>query len=186
MKILTIIIMSLLISATTYAGTPVIYSKTLIKIIPKQSQTNSETVKKDSRNASDSKISDMLPTLKRTAKEFSVEIRPISFLSQKDFISNQPFTDREGMMIMVESPQILQLKASSLFGKVDVLFVTEDGKILDIMPNITISDLTDPISSEKPIKAFIFLQNNMTKTSDIKTGDIIENAIFKSHPTILQ
>ena len=180
----------LFLPLTLHAETPVIYSKTVIKIIPKQVQIFKEEGKKEDKNnekkAGDSKTGDMLPNLKRVTKEFNVEVRPLSFITQHDFISSQPFTDKEGMMMMVDPVQIAELKSSNLFGKIDVLFVSEDGVISKIAPNLTLSELAEPVSSEKPIKAFIFLKNDMARISDIKPNDIIENPIFKSHPIILQ
>ena len=185
-----ILVISLLLPITIFAETPVIYSKTIIKIVPSQIQIAKEDGKKTDKNeekkAVDSKTGDMLPNLKRISKEFSVEIRPLSFLTQHDFISSQPFTDKEGMMMLVEPVQISELKSSNLFGKVDVLFVSEDGVVTKIAPNLNLAELAEPVSSEKPIRALIFLKNNMAKISDIQPSDIIENPIFKSHPVILQ
>lgn len=167
------------------ADSPVIYTKTVITIIP-ASDTAKPAGKDDGKKIEDSKESELMPSIHRVAKEFTVEVRPLAFLQQSDFIAHQPFTDKEGMMFVVDPSGPVSLKSSNLLGKVDVLFVLEDGIIEKIAPELSLRDLAEPLTSEKPIHALVFLGSGMAQSSDIKPGDRIDAAFFKTHPIILQ
>jgi len=192
MKLFLIASGLLLLALPAFADAPLTYSKTVVKIIPaseKQVFMEKEEAfgkESDTKKAGDSNTHDLMPVLHRVAKEFTVEVRPLSFLEQRDFIAHQPFTDKEGMMMVVEPAAVTQLKSSNLIGKSDILFVMEDGHIEKIAPDIALSELAEPLDSGKPVRAFIFLKSGMEQESDIKPRASIENDLFKPHPVILQ
>lgn len=184
MKILALLIFWLLPLSAGYAYNTLTYSTTVIKIIPANEPAAAN--KNNDQKTVDARTSDLLPALHRAQKEFTVEVRPLSFLAQKDFISHQPFTDREGMMMIIEPPAQEQLRSSNLIGKIDVLFVLEDGTIEKIAPDIDLTQLAEPLTTDKPVRAFVFLKAGMAQASDIKPGDHIAGSLFKSHPVVLQ
>lgn len=166
---------------------PVIYAKTLLTIVPKPATAKVKIEKPiDKKEEADSKPSEVLPQLPRVTKEFLVEVRPMQFLLQSDFIAHQPFTDQEGMLIVVDPPQFTLLKSGNMLAKTDVLFVAEDGLITQIAPSISLAELAEPITSETAVHAFLFLKAEAAKTSDIRPGDHIRNALFKTRPVILE
>ncbi|HEU5046260.1 MAG TPA: DUF192 domain-containing protein [Rickettsiales bacterium] len=184
---------ALLPFSSAYADTPIIYSQAVIKIVPSPASLKEESLKEaeksktdTNKKAGDSSAADFMPILHRVVKEFTVEIRPLSFLQQHDFIAHQPFNDREGMMTLIDPPAKAQLKSSNLLGKVDVLFVKEDGIIDKIAPELSLPDLSEPIDSDKPIRAFIFLKDGAAQASDIRPGDSVEGSVFKAPPVILK
>jgi len=186
------VIAYLLPFSQSYAYTPLTYSKTVIKIVPADDSATNEKKddgkKKsdDDKKAGDAGTGNLLPALHRVEKEFTVEVRPLSFLEQRDFIAHQPFTDREGMMMIIDPPAQEQLKSSNLLGKIDVLFVLEDGTIEKIAPGIDLSTLAEPLATDKPMRAFVFLKADTTQSNDIRPGDHIVGYLFKTHPVILQ
>lgn len=185
MRLLLVIL--LLFPAFAYADAPLIYSKTVVRIIPSSDTVKSRSkLDDDDKKAVDSKVTDFLPSLQRVTKEFTVEVRPLSFLDQHDFIAHQPFTDKEGMMMLVDPPASAALKSANLLGNIDILFVLEDGTIEKIAPNLALNELVEPLTSEKPVRAFIFLKAGQAQASDIRPGDRIDNPLFKNHPVILQ
>jgi len=166
---------------------PVIYTRTILKFIPKHAHSKVETVKEvKEEKQGDSKPTEILPSLPRVAKEFDVEVRPLGFLAQHDFLAHQPFTDKGGMLILIDPPQRIALTSTNLLAKVDVLFVTEDGLITQIAPDVLLPGLQEPIDTENPIHAFIFLKAGMAKASDIEPGDHVESTVFKTHPVLLE
>lgn len=189
----TLALSMLLPASVACADAPLVYSQAVIKIVPspasikEDAQKEAEKSKQDvNRKAGDSRLSDLLPSLQRVVKEFTVEIRPLSFLQQRDFIAHQPFSDREGMMTLIDPPAQAQLKSSNLLGKVDVLFVKEDGIIDKIAPDLSLPELTEPLDSDKPIHAFIFLKDGAAQAADIRPGDSVEGSVFKAPPVVLQ
>lgn len=194
MRFIYICLLSVLVPlGSSFADEPMVYSKTVIKIVPSSESVKTEVRKEDDKNkkddgkkASESNKDDLMPILHRVAKEFTVEVRPLSFLGQHDFIAHQPFTDKEGMMMLVDPKSQAQLKSSNLLGKIDVLFVMVDGVIEKIAPELVLPELNEPLTSDKPIRAFIFLKDGMVKQSDIRPGDRVEGEVFRIRPVILQ
>lgn len=159
-----------------------VYSKTIIKIIPKSTEPAGQKeppAKNDSPTIT-------LPDLKRTPKEFKVEVRDPSFLSLRDFIVHQPFSDKEGMIILFDPPTQTQLVTTRMISSADVLFVDVDGFIIKIAPSLNLESLSEPIDSGRPIHAFVFLKSGTAAANDIQIGDRIENTSFKTHPVIIQ
>lgn len=186
-KLLSVFLLLLLPFSQASADAPLVYSKTVITIVPAPELSKPQSNKKaDDKKISDSKTIDLLPETRRVTKEFTVEVRPLSFLSEHDFIAHQPFTDKEGMMMLIDPPAPTQLKSSNLLGKVDVLFVLEDGIIDKIAPDLSLPELEEPLASDKPVRAFVFLKPGQAQASDIRPGDRVENPLFKTHPFVLQ
>jgi uncharacterized membrane protein (UPF0127 family) len=179
-------------AASAVESAPVIYTLTTVKIISKPGAV-SNAANADKKKEGDAK-SDItrkppessMPTPATVPHEFSVEVRPLSFLVQKDFISHQPFTDKNGMLFLIQPPQTARLSATRIVGKADVLLVTQDGVISKIAPELMLSSLEEPIDSQTPIHAFIFLQAGITKADNIQPGDRVESPMFKTHPVILE
>lgn len=172
---------------------PVIYSRAVIKIVPADTgapeakpKAKTEDAEGDDSKPEENKPTSVLPHLQRVAKEFTVEVRPLRFLSQRDFISHQPFTDTGGMLILIDPPARMALKSASLLAKLDVLFVNSDGVITKIAPGISLAYLDEDIDSGKAIRAFIFLKSGMASASDIHPDDHVEGSFFRTHPVILQ
>jgi uncharacterized membrane protein (UPF0127 family) len=181
-------ILALLLPLWAYADSqpPIIYTKTIVKIIPKLAPAKVVNATKEDKKEDTTKPSEILPELARVSKEFNVEVRPLQFLAQRDFIAHQPFTDKEGMLILIDPPQQASLNAARLLAKVDVFFINEDGIITKIAPDLALSTLDEPINSDNPLHAFLFLKAGMSKTNDIKPGDRVESSFFKKHPIVLQ
>jgi uncharacterized membrane protein (UPF0127 family) len=186
MRLIAIFISSLLIAGSCYgAGSAFLYSKTVLKIVPKPAPVES-IISPAEKEKEANKPTEILPKLERIAKEFSVDVRSPQFLMQKDFIAFQPFTDKEGMLIVIDPPQATSLQSSNMLAKADVLFLMEDGLIVKIAPELSMHNLAEPVNSDQPVKAILFLKAGMAKNSDIKPGDRVENALFKTHPVVIE
>lgn len=187
MRWVLILIFTGMLATASHADTAFLYSRTTLKIVPKPSpdERPEELAEKDKKEEAN-KPTEVLPKLDRIAKEFSVDVRSPQFLMQKDFISFQPFTDKEGMLVVIDPPKETALQSSNMLAKADVLFLMEDGLIIKIAPELSMHNLTEPVDSEKPIKAMLFLKAGMAKASDIEPGDHVENAMFKTHPVVIE
>ncbi len=186
MRIIAFILLLYLLVPSVYADDqPVIYSRAILKIIPKPAPPKVPPPKEEKKEET-SKPSEILPELPRVTKEFNVEVRPLTFLAQKDFIAHQPFTDTGGMLILIDPPEVASLTSANLLAHVDVLFIMEDGLITKIAPDLSLPGLTEPIGSEKPLHAFLFLKAGTAKASDIKPGDHVASSMFRAHPVVLE
>ena len=191
MKRVLFLLLPLLLACPAHAvsGNAFIYSKTILRIVPGAQAQQADAPLKENKEADKKNTAApevFMPQLKRSPKEFTVEVRTPSFLSQKDFILHQPFTDRQGMLILVDPPAIAEVTATRMIASADVLFINEDGAIVKIAPRLKLSDLTESIGSGGPIRAFVYLKPGTTEANDIQVGDRIENTYFKTHPVVIQ
>jgi uncharacterized membrane protein (UPF0127 family) len=192
-----LIIFFMLLLTCTAAGAEemtFVYTKTVLKIIPRVEIVATEPVvpddsKKSAKTDDDASTKtpdNLMPKLKRTPKEFTVELREPSFLDQKDFIAHQPFDDKEGLMILITPPRQAQLSSTHMIASADVLFVDADGIIVKIAPQVDLFKLAERIDSDKPIRAFVYLKAGAVADNDIRIGDRLENTYFKTHPVVIE
>jgi uncharacterized membrane protein (UPF0127 family) len=188
MKLLSsLIILSMFLQGSALADeqSPVVYSRTILKVVPASSSA-ADAKEQTKKKTDDAKKATTSVTGTRTTKEYTVDVRPLQFLAQRDFIAHQPFSDKGGMLALITPAQVTELKSSNLLGNVDVLFVAPDGLITKIMPNLSLPALEEPISSETPVRAFVFLKGQTAKTDDVQPGDHIDNPLFRPHPVVLE
>ncbi len=172
------------------AEDPVIYSRDVVRILPTAIVT--ETPIKDSEKkpettqppVAEEKIEKAKP-LERMIKEVEVNIRPESFLKQPGVFNLQPFSDAAGLLVVLDQPRTDALLPNNIYTAVDVLFLATDGKILQIAPSITPSDLDAPITSQGDTRALLFLQSGQSAKQDILPGDQAEHSLFKTKPEVL-
>jgi len=181
-QLIAFILLCAFTSAAYAADSPFIYSRAVLKIVPLPAAPKSPAPKKEDGN----KPTEVLPQLARVAKEFTVDVRPPQFLAQQDYIALQPFTDQGGMLILFDPPQMASLKSANMLAKADVLFLLDDGVIDKIAPELSLKNLPEPVQSDKPVRAFLFLKAGMTKTSDIHPGDHVENSLFRTHAVVIE
>lgn len=172
-----------------------VYTKTVLKIVPRPGSQRTPAPAEAKDAAKDIKKGDtplfdtaesLMPVIKRAPKEYTVEVRTRAFLDQTDFIEHQPFADREGMLILIDPPAEAAVKSTQMIAQADLLFVDADGVIVKIAPELALAALTEPVESGKPIHAFLFLKSGAAAHDDILLGDRIENSNFKTHPVVIE
>jgi uncharacterized membrane protein (UPF0127 family) len=190
MRILILAVILSLFSNILFAQNALYYNKTTIKIVAAENVATINGVRilqnNNDKKAQDTKSSELMPAVIRVSKEFAISIRPITILDQQDFLVIEPFTDKDGMMILINESDKQELKSSNFMGKTDILFVSPTGIIEQIAPDIALADLDEPLKANKKIRAFIFLKSKMTEINDIRPGDKVESSIFKTNPVILE
>jgi uncharacterized membrane protein (UPF0127 family) len=176
--------MSVFLSLCAHADEPVVYSRDVVRILP--TAAIEEPVVTDKKADSDKKeeIEKKTPA-SRVIKEIEVNIRPEQFLKQPGVFNLQPFTDVAGLLILLDEPRNDALQPNNIYAAVDVLFLAPDGKILQIAPSITPSDLEEAISSNTPSFALLFIGSGQSEKQDIRPGDMAEHTMFKTKPTVL-
>ena len=122
----------------------------------------------------------------RTKKEVMVNVRPESFLRQQGVFNLQPFMDAAGLMVVLAPPRPDALFANNIFASVDVLFITAEGEIAQIVPSITPSDLDETVSADRSVRALLFLRAGECERQDIRPADTVEHSLFRVKPTVLK
>lgn len=115
-----------------------------------------------------------------------VEIRPEDALRLEYIHMLNNLTDSSGVMIAFLAPSVVALPPLKVPTPVDALFVMNDGKISQILPNVLLSDLNQEIVAKEPIKAFLFLKAGMVARSMIRPGDIVSGRKFTPAPPLMQ
>lgn len=117
---------------------------------------------------------------------FDVEIRDgMALYNQSGWFDMTSHSDNTGLMLVFPEPTTMPIVRSSQYSPVDILSVDKQGKIIQIVPNILLSELEDNIIPQSPILAYIFLRGNLCQETFINVGDEVEYSIFKKPPVIL-
>jgi uncharacterized membrane protein (UPF0127 family) len=115
-----------------------------------------------------------------------VEIRDGSSLyKQNDWINLSSYSDKSGIMMVFPEPAMQPVVHSPQYAPVDVLFIDKNGKIAQIVPNLSLSELDQEIYPDEPVLAFLFLKGGACAELSINAGDVVQYSLFKKPPTIL-
>lgn len=136
------------------------------------------------RNPSDYK--EVPVALSHVPLSFDTEIRPEDALRLEYIHTLNNLTDTSAVMIAFTAPSVVPLPAMQVPTAVDALFVTSDGTITQILPNVVLADLTQEIVAKAPVKAFLFLKAGTVAAKAIQPGDTVIGKRFAAKPPILQ
>lgn len=142
----------------TQAQSAVIFERIPIEIqLPRPSDTKTEP----------------LPKLK-----LSVELRPEDALRLEYIHALNILTPTTGVMIYFAAPTLIALPAMKVYTPVDVAFVEEDGKIVQIVSNVVLGEMPQEIMVDRPIKAFLFFKAGQAAQAGIKKGSLVSAKVF--------
>jgi hypothetical protein len=71
-----------------------------------------------------------------------------------------------------------------VYTPIDVLFVADDGTLLQIMPNVMLGNITQTLQAHAPIKAFLFLKAGEAAARAIRPHDVVVGNMFTAAPAI--
>jgi uncharacterized membrane protein (UPF0127 family) len=115
-----------------------------------------------------------------------VEVRDaMSLYNQNGWFNLSSYSDKSGIMMAFGKPDIKPIIRSNQYAPVDILFIDKQGKIIQIVPNILLSELEEEIYPNSPILAFLFLKGGACADLLINAGDEVQYSLFKKPPVIL-
>lgn len=117
---------------------------------------------------------------------FDVELRPQEALQLEYIHSLNALTDNSGVLLALSRPAIAALPAYQVPTAVDALFVADDGRILQIYPQVVLAELTQQITPPGPIRAFLFLRSGRAQLAGIRPGDYVRASVFTPPPPLLK
>jgi len=133
----------------------------------------------------------LLPWQKKDAQErnklsFKVEVRDGRTLyNQRDWFNLSSYEEKSGVLLMFPGPTQSPIIPSRQYSPVDILFIDQQGTIVQIVPSILLSELQQEIMPESPVLAFLFLKAGICEKLVIAPGDEVEYEAFKKPPTVL-
>lgn len=123
---------------------------------------------------------------RRLPLRFSVEIRPEDAMKLEYIHTLNTLSDDSGVMIAFSMPTMSSLPFMRVYTPVDVLFVDNQGFILQMLPEAVLAELYQDVMAKDPVKAFVFLKAGTIKNKNIKPHDRIDNAVFTPPPAIIE
>lgn len=116
----------------------------------------------------------------------NAEIRDATALyNQKGWFNLNTPSENGGVLMMFTAPTIMPISYMAQYAPVDIALVDKEGKITQIIPNITLSQLEQDIVPESPVLAFLFLKGGICEKLSIAPGDMVEYKLFKKSPTVI-
>lgn len=135
--------------------------------------------------------SDMLPwqdaaTYVDPGAAFDTEIREGTTLYRQEGWFNLSAQKEDGaVMLLFSVPVVTPIIASSQYAPLDILMISKEGRIEQIMPSLLLSELEEEIYPPNPILAFLFLPGGACEQYSIRPGDYVNHPRFKKPPKIL-
>lgn len=148
-------------SATQAQPKSLIFERAEIRITPQTIRTPDQEV-----------------ALTRPPVRVDVELRGEDALTLEYIHTLNTLDTKTGVMILFTSPAIAALPAMKVYTPVDVLFVADDGTILQISPNMVLGELTQTIQAKAPVKAFLFMQSGAAAANGFRPRDTVMGHMF--------
>lgn len=115
-----------------------------------------------------------------------VEVRDaMSLYRQRGWINVAKPAEQTGLMMVFSAQTVAPVTRSEQYAPLDILMIDSEGKIIQILPNLSLADLEDDVYPSDPILALLFLKGGTCETLSIKPGDHVEYKIFKKPPVVL-
>lgn len=156
-----------LASSVAAAQTPLVFERAKIRI---DATLSAKEVKEN--------------TEPRAALNYSVELRPESALNLENIHTLNLLTPTTGVVISFTAPSIVALPAMKVYTPVDVLFVAEDGTILQIMPEVVLGEIAQTLQARDPIKALLFIKSGEAQLRGIRPRDVVAGSMFTPAPAV--
>ena len=90
------------------------------------------------------------------------------------------------ILIAFDFPLDIPVMPGTVQKSLDILFVNEQGAILQIMPEVILADLHKEVYANKPVKALIYLNGGEVKAHGIQPGWVVSHALFQPDPTVMR
>lgn len=122
----------------------------------------------------------------RQPLRFSIEIRPEDAMKLEYIHTLNTLSDDTGVMIAFTMPTMSSLPFMRVYTPVDILFVNDQGIIMQMLPETVLAELYQDVMAKEPVKAFVFLKSGTIKAKHIKPRDRIDNPVFTPPPPIIE
>lgn len=191
---------SLLLWCTDALAQPIVYTKTILTLLRQQpitttveieeeEDTDTAETPEDANQSMDS--SPAAPRVQQVTQAapphpITVEVRSSQIPTDQGLITNYALDTTHGVLTYFVSPEPRALEAENIYSAVDVLFVTDEGIIAQIVPDIQLAQLSSAIEAEFSVRAFLYLEAGASAALGITPGDRLEHDMFSPAPQVLK
>lgn len=173
---------------------PVVYSKTVIAIVPAhtipkkisqspelQGELKAETAQPE---ASEAAQESGLPQPTAQRHTITVQIRPTQISLDSGMINNYILDRNNAVLTYFTVAEPRSLLAENIQKPLDILFVRDDGTIVQIVPEVIPAYLPDDVGTDFPLRALLYLEAGLAESWGIEPGYRIEHGMFNPKPII--
>lgn len=107
-----------------------------------------------------------------------VEVRGEDALALEYIHTLNTLNPGSGVMIVFDIPSIVSVPAMKVYTPVDVLFVADDGTLLQIVPSVTLGEIAQNVKAKGPIKALLFIKSGEALARGLHPRDMVVGSMF--------
>ena len=172
MRILALLGVWIVASAfmVTSASNPLLFTREVITIVPKQAPLDE----------------DGFPGAPRLDITYLAEVRDERALHLEEMHSLTQLAENSAIAIAYNAPTVIALPRYHVRQKMDVLFVDDEGTILQMLPSHIPAESNAQLISDTPIKAWVYLKEGQIAARDIRPQDRVEGSMFTPPPPIIK
>lgn len=171
---------------------PVIYTKTVIALVPahtipkKISQSpelQGELKAEELQTATEGEA----PAATRQSADrhtITVQVRPAQISLDSGMINNYLLDKDNAVLTYFTVAEPRSLLAENIQKPLDILFVRDDGTIVQIVPEVIPAYLPDDVGTDFPLRALLYLEAGLAESWGIEPGYRIEHGMFNPKPII--
>ena len=157
---------------------PIIFQRESIRILPTAPE-------KPTEQTTEASPQNTIPN-PRFPIVYSVEIRDERALGFDYIHALNQLNTTNGVLIFFSAPTVTPLPRFQIHKPVDVLFINEQGVILEILPNHIPGEQTQDILANEPVKAWLYIMAGQVAARDIRPHDTVQGNIFTAAPAIMR
>lgn len=113
---------------------------------------------------------------------YDIELRGEDALKLEYIHTLNTLTPESGVMIALDGPAMLPVPPMKVYTPVDILFITESGTIVQILPNIVMGEMTQTLQAKVPVKALLFLKAGEAIERGMHPRDYVVGSMFTQGP----
>ena len=117
---------------------------------------------------------------------YDTEVRPEDAMKLEYIHTLNTLTETNGVMIAFGAPSMVALPMMKVYVPVDALFVSDNGKIVQILPNVTLGQMSQEVLAHEPVKAFLFLKAGQVAARGLRPQDVITGSMFTPAPPVME
>lgn len=120
------------------------------------------------------------------AVELEVEIRPMQAFEVNWMHMLSQVASQYSSLIMLPYPYPDVIDRRPFFQPVDILSIDEEGFIVQIVPQVVLAELREPLYTDEPVLARLIMAGGGAQALGIKPGDKVEHPFFTPSPEVLK
>ncbi len=122
----------------------------------------------------------------REPRDYQVKIKSEGNIAPDGFFQLTKILEGNAVLFIFAGDKKHGLSPTSLYFAMDFMFVSAEGKIQQIIPNLALAELGAPITPRQPIRAILALPAGDTVKYGFHPGDQVKHPLFQAGPLIIQ